>query len=453
MGNPHFFEALFEKEFGVWRENAVFIAAVSGGADSTAMLTALSRLEKKRRYALHCLHIRHNIRPIEEGEEDVRFVRALCRHLEIPLRIVTIKPGKIAERAREKGSGIEAAAREYRQAAFRHEAARLGAEKIVTAHHKDDMLENTMMRMFRGSGPRGLASMPLSANLLHRPMINISRKQILSYLEDINQSYQVDNSNNDNHYVRNRVRNILVPVLDEHFPDWKKGIESLSLTQRYVAEYIEAEAERLLEWRTCGNGMETIGKNFDNLHTIIQEEAVFKGIEKLLNHFDNRKDAKQADCSRQYKVPRRSVLRRFFKSAQQSLDLGKIRLQRKDGKLQIVLWEDPLSVKGGAFCAEKPGSYQFMGYSINIDEKTVSKPSFYCNLPVIFRSPLIGEKILSKDSRNKKTKNVKNSIIVEDRSGKTVFFWLNQTDISILPLREYNTNDTIAVSVTPWGFQ
>jgi tRNA(Ile)-lysidine synthase len=461
LNHPQF-ETLFEEGFGVFPQNAVFIAAVSGGADSTAMLIALASLAKKRNYKIHCLHIRHNIRSAEESERDAAFVRSLCTRLQIPLRIVSIKPGKITQRSREKGIGIEAAAREYRQAAFRHEAIRLGAEKVVVAHNQDDVLENSIMRILRGSGPRGLASMPSSTKLILRPMIHISRKQILNFLEKNHQSYQFDKSNDDNHYVRNRVRNVLIPVLNEHFPEWKKGMESLGETQSIIADYVETEARKLVEWQLCAQdsllcvngvskGVETAAENLERLNPVLQEEAVFQGIEKLLQLSSGKVDALHADSSRKYKVPRRSVLRKFLhrggaslRGCDNSLDLGKIRLERSGGKLQILFWEDPLLHRGASFCAEKTGDYQFMHYSIKIDEKIDTEVHFSCELPLVFRTPMIGEKIPSEKSSNKKTKNAKNSIIVEDRNGKIA---LLSHDGNISLFKDRTSIGNIAVSV------
>jgi tRNA(Ile)-lysidine synthase len=461
------FDTLFEKAFDDWHKSvspgSVFIAAVSGGADSTAMLIALKRLSKKRNYRISCLHVRHNIRSAAESEADAEFVRSLCQRLNVPLRIVTIKPGKIAEKAAEKGVGIEAAAREYRQAAYKHEVKRLGAEKIVVAHNQNDVLENSLMRILRGAGPRGLASMPSTTKLILRPMIHISRNQILNYLEMMNQPYQTDLSNHDNHYFRNRVRNVLIPVLNEHFPYWESGIESLGKTQSYLAEYAESEAKRLGKWQICENGLETACEHFDSLNPVIQEEAVFQGIAMILNDFSceiedfrNQYEAKNAkmqvegffaDFPREYTVPKRLGLRKFLQSKQNSMDLGKIRLERSGENLRILLWKDLLAVKGGTFCAEKPGFYQFMNYSIQIDENITSESQFTCEIPVIFRTPLIGEKIPSKILQKMKTKNTKNSIIVEDRNGKIAFLSIDG-NIFLYEERKSLGKNTVSIKIS-----
>jgi tRNA(Ile)-lysidine synthase len=462
------FDTLFDKGFPVFSQNAVFVAAVSGGADSTAMLIALKHLSDKRNYRVSCLHIRHNIRSAKESEADAEFVRSLCARLEVPLRIVSIKAGKIAQRAAETGSGIEAAAREYRQAAYKHELKRLGAAKVVVAHNQDDALENTLMRILRGSGPKGLAFLPQSTKLILRPMIHISRRQILDYLAKHNQSYQVDASNHENIYLRNRVRNILVPVLNEHFPNWIKGVESMGKTQAYIADYLESEAKRLVKWQLCvsiaSNGIETDCENFNKLNPIIQEEAVFQGIKQLLNQSSSENEGLHADIPREYKVPRRSVLRSFLHSggisvngSEKSLDLGKIRLLRSgasirggNGKLQILLWEDPLVHRAAALCAEKTGSYHFMGFSINIDERSDeidAKADFHCELPIVFRTPLMGEKLSFNKQQKTKTRNIKNGIIIEDRNGKIAFLQQDAYKTNILLFDERKSLGGNAVSV------
>jgi hypothetical protein len=120
--------------------------------------------------------------------------------------------------------------------------------------------------------------------------------------------------------------------------------------------------------------------------------------------------------------------------------LGKIRLERIGEHLRISLWEDPFLHRGASFCAEKPGAYQFAGYSINIDEnnalETVPSTSVYCDLPVIFRTPMMGEKINDQNYQKMKTKDTNNSIIAEDKNGKIAVICLNQNKILISMCKE-----------------
>jgi tRNA(Ile)-lysidine synthetase-like protein len=148
---------------GLLPGDARLLAAVSGGADSTAMLAACAAVRGKAFCAsggLRVAHVDHGLRPIEECAGDAEAVRALCDRLGVGCTVTAVGRGKIEAWAREKGSGIEAAARHFRYEALRREAERVNADYVLVAHTQDDALETALMRVLRGSGPRGLALMP-----------------------------------------------------------------------------------------------------------------------------------------------------------------------------------------------------------------------------------------------------------------------------------------------------
>ncbi|MDR2842854.1 MAG: tRNA lysidine(34) synthetase TilS, partial [Spirochaetaceae bacterium] len=128
----------------------IILAAVSGGADSTALLAALFSLQPKFSYKLNVLHVNHNLRG-EESARDAAAVEMLCKQFSLPCRIETIPEGNIICYAKEAGCGIEAAARHVRHTALLNEATRLGACTVATAHTKTDLLETFIMRLLRGS--------------------------------------------------------------------------------------------------------------------------------------------------------------------------------------------------------------------------------------------------------------------------------------------------------------
>jgi tRNA(Ile)-lysidine synthase len=128
----------------------LYLAAVSGGADSVALLAALVALrELSPGFALRCVHVEHGIRAEAESRGDAEFVRSLCAEFRVPCRVVSVKPGRVAEAARRRGVGMEAAARLYRHRAWHREADRLEAQspagaagrgpvRILVAHTSDD---------------------------------------------------------------------------------------------------------------------------------------------------------------------------------------------------------------------------------------------------------------------------------------------------------------------------
>ncbi|MDR1858490.1 MAG: tRNA lysidine(34) synthetase TilS [Treponema sp.] len=270
------FESAVAKALKDCPPGTVCLAAVSGGADSVAMLVALAGIRgmgngewgsgiggQGAAFDLRCIHVEHGIRPEAESRGDADFVRGLCEKLRVPCRVVSVPPGKIVAMAKKRGLGIEAAARLYRRRAFFREAARLdearldaaGSEaassapaRVLTAHTADDALETTLMRILRGAGPSGLAAMPASRGRLLRPLLALSRRDVLRYLAEKNISWREDSTNTDTAFLRNRIRHRLIPLLNETFPQWHGALASLAETQFLAANFIEHEARQRVTW-------------------------------------------------------------------------------------------------------------------------------------------------------------------------------------------------------------
>jgi tRNA(Ile)-lysidine synthase len=291
-------------------------------------------------FKLRCIHIEHGIRPPAESRGDAEFVRSLCKQFHIPCRVVSIAPGKIASLAQNRGIGIEAAARLYRHRAWLREARRLKflsavlpvtlstaqSVRILTAHTEDDMLETALMRIFRGAGPSGLAAMPASRGLLLRPLITLSRHDVLDYLADKNITWREDSTNTDTQFLRNRVRHCLIPQLNEHFPQWRTTLTALAETQSLTAEFINDEASRRIQWQVpIPHSLSTNAATFFAQPAIIREEALFQGIDRLLPN--------SHETARFRKIKRVNVrrvnIRRFSEGAVTAVDLGPLDLRRK----------------------------------------------------------------------------------------------------------------------------
>jgi tRNA(Ile)-lysidine synthase len=316
----------------------VYLAAVSGGADSTALLVALAAVGAAAAFNLRCIHIEHGIRPAEESRGDAAFVRSLCEKLNIPCRVVSIAPGKIAAVAKDRGMGIEAAARHYRHRAWFREAARLETEsgapgvRVLTAHTADDMRETVLMRLLRGAGPSGLAAMPVSRGRILRPLLALSRRDVLSYLSEKNISWREDSTNADIRFLRNRVRRCLIPLLDESFPHWRVGITSLAETQSITADFIQSEAALRVQWQPASSSsLYTDTETFFAQPPIIREEALFQGIDKLLPD------------SRASRTIKRKNIHRFCEGGITAINLGPLRLTKNPRLITVSLFSDPRS--------------------------------------------------------------------------------------------------------------
>lgn len=189
--------------------------AVSGGADSVALLLALYLLKEKLGITLCAAHFNHGLRG-EESHRDEDFVRGLCDRYEIPLAV-----GAGAVKAGEKG--LEAAARDARYAFF----ATLPG-KIATAHTADDNAETVLLRLVRGTGLKGLGAIaPVRANVI-RPMLDVTRQEVLSFLEEYHLTYVEDSSNAGDAFLRNRLRHHVMPLLRQENPRLAENLSQMA---------------------------------------------------------------------------------------------------------------------------------------------------------------------------------------------------------------------------------
>ena len=184
-----------------------YLLGLSGGADSVALLMMLLPDIRNRKIRLEAVHVNHGLRGAE-SDEDERFCSALCQKEGIPL---------YASRAELSGRTDEASAREARYAVFRKRYAESGVDALILAHHADDQAETFLMRMLRGAGPDGLACMKADENAgqmrILRPMLSLRREEIRSALRADSIPWREDSSNQDTSYLRNRIRQELIPVL------------------------------------------------------------------------------------------------------------------------------------------------------------------------------------------------------------------------------------------------
>jgi tRNA(Ile)-lysidine synthase len=192
------------------------LVAVSGGPDSVALLSVLASLAPSKRLTLSALHLNYGLRG-EESDEDERFVTRLCAELEVPLIRERVDLSG-ASGAGNAGS-LQARARDVRYASLRRTAAAIGASKIALGHTADDQAETLLMWMLRGSGAAGLAGIkPLRDAVYVRPLLDVSRAEILSYLKAKGLPYRTDSSNAKPIYLRNRIRQELLPLLKRFNP-------------------------------------------------------------------------------------------------------------------------------------------------------------------------------------------------------------------------------------------
>ena len=330
------------------RKGTLYLASVSGGADSVAMLAGLEALRKNTGFSLHCIHVEHGLRPALESKGDALAVKELCKNLSVPCRIAYIAQGRISKYAASTGLGIEAAARVFRHGIFKRERQRIKADWVLTGHTRDDALETILMRILRGSGPAGLKSMPRLRGHLLRPILEMSRQDILDYLKARGLSYRTDKTNLDTVYLRNKIRLLLIPFLDENFPSWRKSLFSLAETQSHVAEYLTSQAREVLPWEEAGGpanvkGLRLREEDFMKAPPILREEAVFAALNILV---------RQGNSS----PPRRKVIRRAVTEAK-AHDLGPARLERQNGYIKLGINKKKSGERGFSLLIKESGLY------------------------------------------------------------------------------------------------
>jgi tRNA(Ile)-lysidine synthase len=189
-------------------EPCPIVAAVSGGADSTALLLALAALREEG-FAVEAAHVNHRLRG-DESDGDEAFVRDLCRQLGVALHVAdgTLDPERIRER------GLEAAAREVRYVRLAEIRSQTDARFVATAHQKNDQAETVLMRLMTGSGLAGLRGIhPLRDDGFVRPLLEVTREEIDAFLRERGITPRHDRSNDDPRFLRNRIR-ALMPQLD-----------------------------------------------------------------------------------------------------------------------------------------------------------------------------------------------------------------------------------------------
>jgi tRNA(Ile)-lysidine synthase len=380
------FEAAVAAGLGNRPAGTVFLAAVSGGADSSAMLAALAGL-RDGSFELSCVHVDHGIRPAEESSGDAAAVEALCAQLSVPCSVVSIPPGRITWAAKRRGLGLEATARLYRHAAWKAEARRAGATRILVAHTRDDLLETALIRVLRGAGPAGLAAMPRERGPVLRPLLETNREDVLAYLAERGIPYRTDSTNANPAFLRNRVRLKLIPCLDEFFPPWRKTLVELAETQRLVADFLEAEATARIPWEAekTGRSGATGRDNFFSQPAILREEALFAA----LNRF-------AGGTAAAVKPPRRKSLRLFAQKKAGSMDLGRAVLKNDPGRVTLTLRSDN---RGFSLLIKEPGIYKLKWWRLRVLsgktlESPVKEPGFFACPPVALRRHYPGDRVI-----------------------------------------------------------
>ena len=255
MDNANQFERSIANNWPVeqWRNRTVLVA-VSGGADSVALLRVLACLHREHGGAcgrLVVAHFNHCWRGAE-SDGDADFVRRLARQLSLAAVIgrARLKRRSATESASSKRD--ENSARTLRYRFLSDVAGRYGARYVVTGHTADDQVETILQRVLRGTGLSGLAGIPrirrlTTATTLLRPMLHSTRAEVAAYLESLGQPFREDSSNFEQVFVRNRIRRELLPLAREIYPGVDGAVQRLGNLAGQAHRVLERQAVGFLE--------------------------------------------------------------------------------------------------------------------------------------------------------------------------------------------------------------
>jgi len=228
------------------------LAACSGGPDSTCLLHVLAGCARAEGWRISAVYVDHGIRTEEETRREGTFVRELCSRLSVGFHLRSLPPGQCRRRAEQQRASLEEVARRSRYGELTALAEEIGADFLAVGHNFDDHIETLIMRFFWGSGVAGLRGIAARSGRILRPLLGFRREDIFAYLQRRGIGFCSDRSNYDTGFLRNRVRHVLVPVLEEVFPGYERSVAVFGEKMTALNRYLEQEEQILSPWRQIG---------------------------------------------------------------------------------------------------------------------------------------------------------------------------------------------------------
>ncbi|MBQ7106527.1 MAG: tRNA lysidine(34) synthetase TilS [Clostridia bacterium] len=261
------------EDYGMLEKGSTVTVALSGGADSVALLYCLLELKEQFSLNICAAHLNHNLRG-DESLRDANFVADLCKKLNVDL---SLKSADVSSVAKETGESIELAARRVRYD-FLNE---VSGGIIATAHTASDSFETMLFNLSRGTAVKGLSGIPPKRDNLIRPLIYCTRADVEEYCKQNNISFVTDSSNLSDNYTRNKIRHNVVPVLREINPAADIAALRTAKTLREDNEFLESTAQSAFE--KCVNDKRIDLNVLSNYHPAIAKRVIKQFYEGLFS--------------------------------------------------------------------------------------------------------------------------------------------------------------------------
>ena len=329
------------------------IVGVSGGADSICLLFVLLELQKKIPFELIVVHVNHRLRGAD-ADADERFVKEICDEKGIPCIVYSEDVGAIAN---ERKQSIEEAGRDVRREAFKRAMESYGGTKIALAHHMNDNVETFLMNAVRGAGLKGLGGIRPVVEPFIRPLLCLERKDIEAFLESRQISYCIDETNASDVYLRNRVRNQVIPYMEKEMN--VRAVSHISETMKQLQEiqnFLEEQAKKYYE--NCVKqeemGYIVLEKSFIEIPSVIQPLVLkyvivkISGKEKDIGeiHLQKLKELMERQVGRQIDLPYGMRARRVYEGIcvqegqRECSQMPMVCMELVEGDVQEFWWKD-----------------------------------------------------------------------------------------------------------------
>jgi len=269
------------KKYNLIKKGDKIVIGVSGGPDSICLLHLLNAIKENFEIELYVAHINHMIR--EAADCETEYVEQICENLEVPCFVKKID---ILKKAKEQKKGTEETGREERYLFFDEVLEKTKSNKIATAHNSNDKAETVILNILRGSGISGLKGIEANREEKYiRPLIEISREEIEKYCEENNLEQKIDESNSENIYSRNKIRNEMIPYIKKEFnKNIIKTINRLSEVATEENEYMQKltkEEYEKISWQEEDMIVLDL-KKFNNLDIVIKRRLILYTINKAI---------------------------------------------------------------------------------------------------------------------------------------------------------------------------
>lgn len=312
-------------QYDLWKRGDKIVVACSGGSDSACLLDIFAKLRQKYDLEFLVAHVNYGLRG-KDSEKDEKFVRKLAEKFQVKLEIfhphLALRATFSQKREKGKSWPSENELREIRYNFFEKIRVKNNFDYIAVGHTLDDQAETFLMRIIRGSGLAGMSAMRHKTNLIIRPMLGITKKEILEYLKKNKLKYRTDKTNKEIPYFRNKIRNELVPLLEKKYNSNIK--ETLYNSSLNIAEDYDLVSVITEESYRKNNNLKI--SLIKKLHPALQKRIILKAIENVR---PNLKDIESAHIGEILKIIK------SVKSKRQAVKLQGLKFTRIGDRLFI----------------------------------------------------------------------------------------------------------------------